>query len=323
MSAASQRWRQMTLWDTPNATSSPASAGGPTPCAFQGGPTTFPYGPALALASRSAQQGREPAQKIPDTCGPSGSGSSASAVLTLSLANRLKQRLSTDGSTLFRLTWKEKVTPSGRLLSRLVASARPISDSGCGSWPTAAARDYFPAHTPEYIAAKKAQGHGMANLNDTVQLSSWPTTDAAVGNLTDSSWQERRAAAAAKHGNNGFGLTLGQAATLASWPTASARDWKGATHERWGTNARPLNEVARLASGPLATGSPAPTEKSGQLNPAFSLWLMGYDPAAWLLAAPSDKPQPCYPQKKPRTNSAALEPCEVPETPSFLRPPPK
>lgn len=36
------------------------------------------------------------------------------------------------------------------------------------------------------------------------------------------------------------------------WPTAAARDWKGATEERWGTNARPLNEVAVLAGWPTA-----------------------------------------------------------------------
>ena len=35
-------------------------------------------------------------------------------------------------------------------------------------WPTPQARDHFPAHTPDYIAAKKAQGHGMSNLNDSV-----------------------------------------------------------------------------------------------------------------------------------------------------------
>jgi C-5 cytosine-specific DNA methylase len=35
-------------------------------------------------------------------------------------------------------------------------------------WPTPCARDHFPAHKPEYIAAKKAQGHGMSNLNDAV-----------------------------------------------------------------------------------------------------------------------------------------------------------
>ena len=34
------------------------------------------------------------------------------------------------------------------------------------------------------------------------------------------------------------------------------------------------------ASGAIASSSPAGTEKRGALNPAFSLWLMGY-PAAW------------------------------------------
>ena len=34
----------------------------------------------------------------------------------------------------------------------------------------------MPAHKPEYVAAKKAQGHGMRNLNDEVVL--WPTPTA-------------------------------------------------------------------------------------------------------------------------------------------------
>jgi len=36
-------------------------------------------------------------------------------------------------------------------------------------WPTPCARDHMPAHSPEYIAEKKAQGHGMAVLPDYVQ----------------------------------------------------------------------------------------------------------------------------------------------------------
>lgn len=34
--------------------------------------------------------------------------------------------------------------------------------------PTLQARDHFPPHKPEYIAAKKALGHGMRNLNDEI-----------------------------------------------------------------------------------------------------------------------------------------------------------
>lgn len=43
-----------------------------------------------------------------------------------------------------------------------------------GQWaallPTPAARDHFPPHSQEYIAEKKAQGHGMSNLNDWAAL---------------------------------------------------------------------------------------------------------------------------------------------------------
>ena len=50
-------------------------------------------------------------------------------------------------------------------------------------WPTPTARDHFPAHSEEYIAAKKAQGHGMANLNDLIQLANGPARLTASGDL--------------------------------------------------------------------------------------------------------------------------------------------
>ena len=37
---------------------------------------------------------------------------------------------------------------------------------GAAQWPTPCARDHMPAHTAEYIAEKKAQGHGMSVLPD-------------------------------------------------------------------------------------------------------------------------------------------------------------
>ena len=61
------------------------------------------------------------------------------------------------------------------------------------------------------------------------------------------------------------------------WATPAARDHKGATLDRWGDNSRPLNEQVRwIIHGPLSNGSSAATAKPGQVNPAFSRWLMGY-----------------------------------------------
>jgi hypothetical protein len=69
-------------------------------------------------------------------CGLNGFGSSASVALTQSLANRLRERLASDGSIEFSQTWKLKVTPAGRRYWAHTASARRISASASSGWPT-------------------------------------------------------------------------------------------------------------------------------------------------------------------------------------------
>jgi hypothetical protein len=78
-----------------------------------------------------------------------------------------------------------------------------------------------------------------------------------------------------EHGNGGQALH-----TTASWATPTSRDHKDGASTLENT---PVN--ALLGRQVLLSGFPAQTESKGQLNPAFSLWLMGYPPE-WLSCAP-------------------------------------
>lgn len=119
-----------------SATSSPALVDGVARFGLQDGQTTDLFGPVPVRANLSARQAKDLRLLTSGTFGPPGTTSSASASLRLSLVNRLQRLTDTLGSTLFKLTWKEQATPSGRLFSLLRASARRTDDTEFSSWPT-------------------------------------------------------------------------------------------------------------------------------------------------------------------------------------------
>ncbi len=236
------------------------------------------------------------------TCGPNGTGSSLSAVLQSCLASRLPALMGSSGSTLFSLTWKEAITPSGRRICLLRASGRLTSASASSSWPSPNA-----SGADRGGQASRAGGR-RSNLIDSAQLAPWPTATAndAKGSAYSyrngdhervclklpgaarlSGWPTVRAADGAKGGKrrvkNGQDLP-----TVSGWATPAARDWRDgrASPETMARNARPLNEQAVAALGTVLSGSSASMAKRGQLNPAFCLWLMGF-PAEWENFAPS------------------------------------
>jgi hypothetical protein len=125
-----------------------------------------------------------------------------------------------------------------------------------------------------------------------------------------------------KYGNNGFGLTVAQAAQLAGWPSPQSRDGahsRSGMLERTGGRRRNLDDYVELAgwrspnvtdhkgmSGPncsafqngninrladqvgtMLNGFPASTVRRGALNPAFTRWLLGF-PATWDDCAPTE-----------------------------------
>ena len=313
------------LPDLFSAISLPALAAGATPCALPDGLTTDLFGQAVAHANPSAPPAPKKAPLMIDTSGLSGSISSASAALELSLVSKLKQRLTTDGSILFNLIWKAKATPAGRQVYRLRASGRRTLDKDSGSWPTPncadvnASRSSTPQEYSERWMARKEHGSQLAHTAQA--LASWPTPQTmdtlppmdyekrlnhpgrpgrtVSGNLrevvTIVGWPtpivgDTTGGPRPPDDKRGPAPGLQAAAHLTSWPMTSTRDYKGGYQGGRIRNGKistdTLDVAAQLTSGQTAIGSPAATENRGQLSPAHSRWLMGL-PKAWDECAPT------------------------------------
>ena len=162
--------RRATLQDIRNAISSLVSAYGPMRFGAQAGPMTAKSGPDRAPVNLSARQAKAARLLTSGTYGPRSTISFASADLQSSLASRLQAKTALLGSTLYRLTWKERTTPLGLSIPALRASAHRTSDKGFIGWPTAAARDWKDGAAPSVVQSGRTD-----RLTHCVQLAGWPT----------------------------------------------------------------------------------------------------------------------------------------------------
>ena len=254
------------------------------------------------LAKRYARSAASRGLPTPATYGRRYGDSPRNADLDRSWVSRLREALRLPGSPLYRHRLKSSATPLGRVVYQLRSSALPTSDSGYGGWRTPQADGDRGAHVTI---------HARSQLNLNSQVAGWASPTARDGRSEIGTpemmrrRQERRQGKPlskqvlmgwgtpriGNHGGHGnpdrvddgkarledqvHGTTMGWAS-----PRATDADKNVRSHE--GAEAEANNDLGTTAS--LSRASSETDDEStapSLLNPAFSLWLMGF-PTGWL-----------------------------------------
>lgn len=246
-----------TCLESIDATSSPESLGGSSPCVSPVGRKAGRSGQGVARASHSPAPAKAKAKRTRATSGRNSVASFDSASLQSSLGNKLRQRMVATGSPEYVLTWKDWDMPSGvpicalrgrarkpkdgfcvgiRLLTSESQSERHTSDNGCGGWPSPAAQNAQGGAAPEVDYGNHF------TLQTAVGLVGWPTPGVAHHGTTSAEASLERITQH-RRGKPKRSANLDDVATLTGWATPAARDYRH-------PNRMPDEERGRGTKGP-------------------------------------------------------------------------
>lgn len=302
---------QQTLLGLPNIISSPALEDGPAPSGSPAGQPAGQSGQFLAPASRSPTRVRKKARQTSGTSGQRLSSLFAPASLQQSLESKLVARLACFGSPEYSLTWNRWAIKGQEPICVLRASGHPMSDKDYSGWRSPDSNQRGGAYTDPEKVMQRIKAEHQVNLEDQACLSGWPTATANDSKGSDYTYSKGShekpilklpgavklagwpsPAACSPNSLRGQGqdpeirkagghqVNLQDAARLvAGWSTPKSTDTKGAPYE---TRENRRSELRKQIFGLTPPGTSAQTGKPAglALNPAFSLWLMGY-PVEW------------------------------------------
>ena len=207
----------------------------------------------------------------------------------------------------FVLAWPADAASVGLEWTRSARAGRHgLADGSGGSLvPTKQAHDAVKGKTAAQVAAMRARGHGVANLNEMVEnLLPTPAVNDMGEGKTVEHWDDWTDAMKSRHSNgNGHGKSLSiETQRLAMLPTPTAMDSKasgGSTpHDVTLTDATVRyaatwgDYAPAIARHERALGRPAPAhleptgkDGAGRLAPRFVEWMMGL-PDGWITDVP-------------------------------------
>ena len=237
------------------------------------------------LANLSPSQVAKKVSKIRDTSGQNildlSKNSNQLGLLEKMLVDTLNSV-----STPYSRTWRVKVTPRGRLVFQLLASAPTTKEKESGHWPTPTTKGYGHASEGQTMIMRrkvesgvlteeeaKAMMNGVTLRPPRMKIWMWPTPTnqtAGKGPMMETlvtkegkPVQPNERAYNPKTGKH-IQITLDRAIKL--WPTPQARDWKGSSGRSYKGQERDLPTAAKQSMNMWPTPQATDGTRANQIR---------------------------------------------------------